>query len=77
MCFNSAYKLDNGLVYLKELDTRITLLSFGIILSVGIFNAFGVYITKVVNAPGRCIIMSSRSILVWVIGLILTASQIQ
>ena len=71
MCVGGQLRLDNALTYLGTLKVSIVLLSIAIILSTSAFNMIGVHLTKDINALGRCISTSSRSIFVWIIGLFL------
>jgi len=35
------------------------------------FNIMGVYVTKLINAQGRCLMSTTRGFLIWFIGLII------
>jgi UPF0716 family protein affecting phage T7 exclusion len=61
-------------VYIDELSQNPTLIVLAIISIFGIliFNVAGVSVTKYINALARAIANMSKSILVWIIGLIIT-----
>jgi presenilin-like A22 family membrane protease len=68
--------IENIFVYARELGNSSILLysTVGTVISMTIYNSTGVYVTKKLTSLARSVCDVSRTLIIWIVGVILTAS---
>lgn len=76
VCIDGKMYYEGGLTAMKEIFGSWLLLLYCLvtIVCLCIFNSLGIYVTKLINAQGRCLMQATRAFLIWLVGVIITSS---